>query len=76
MKFSMPANPVQRRASDNKLMFVGMTGFEWLTTTTALVILYCALAGFFIGMLAVSKKIRNDGNTFPRPGTHSPFRDE
>lgn len=31
MKFSLPANPVQRRASDNKLMFVGMTGFEWGT---------------------------------------------
>lgn len=34
-----------------------------MTTTVALIILYLALVGFFIGMLAVSKKIRNDGNT-------------
>lgn len=33
------------------------------TTTAALLILYLCLGGFFVGMLAVSKKIRNDGNT-------------
>lgn len=76
MKLSMPANPVQRRASDNKLMFIGLTAFEWVTTTAALLILYLCLGGFFVGMLAVSKKIRNDGNTYPRPGTNSPFADE
>lgn len=34
-----------------------------VTTTAALLILYLCLGGFFVGMLAVSKKIRNDGNT-------------
>lgn len=34
-----------------------------VTTTGALLILYLCLGGFFVGMLAISKKIRNDGNT-------------
>lgn len=34
-----------------------------VTTTGALVILYLCLGGFFVGMLAISKKIRNDGDT-------------
>ncbi|KAK1867888.1 hypothetical protein I4F81_010385 [Pyropia yezoensis] len=76
MKLSMPPNPIQRRATDNKLMVFGLTGFEWVTTTGALVILYLCLGGFFVGMLAISKKIRNDGDTYPRPGTNSPFEDE
>jgi len=34
-----------------------------VTTTGALLVWYAFLVGFFIAMLVVSKKIRNDGNT-------------
>lgn len=34
-----------------------------VTTTGALVIWYICLGGVFVGMLLISKKIRNDGNT-------------
>ena len=37
MKLSLPPNPVQRRASDNKVMFIGMTGMEWGTLPQPLV---------------------------------------
>lgn len=34
-----------------------------VTTTGALLILYLCLGGFFVGMLLIAKKIRNDGDT-------------
>jgi len=34
-----------------------------VTTTGALLVWYAFLGGFFVAMLVVSKKIRNDGDT-------------